>query len=96
MAHIGTSEQFFTADDLQVDVDGDTATILEPKSGKMLVVNTMGRRILDYAATPTTIETIVAEIAGQTAGVIEPEEIEKDVQAFVDVAIAKNVLIAGE
>jgi hypothetical protein len=76
-----------------VEQQGDMATIFERETGRMLLVNQVGLRILDLCDGAHSVSDISKSIEKEFDSTVESGQIQGDIRTFLDVAHEKGVLV---
>jgi hypothetical protein len=79
------------AQDLSINQDGDVASVLHPESGKIFVVNQVGRRIIELCDGHHTVSGITAAISQEFTNATS-EKVSGDVGRFLTQAVSKGLV----
>lgn len=79
------------AQNLSINQDGDVASVLHPESGKIFVVNQVGRRIIELCDGQHTVSRIAEAIRDEFVNVAA-EKVASDVERFLVQAASKGLV----
>jgi len=79
------------AQDLSINQDGDVASVLHPESGKIFVVNQVGRRIIELCDGDHSVSGIAAAISREFTNTAS-EKVSGDVGRFLAQAVSKGLV----
>ena len=90
--HAVSSEQVPVAPStLSINQDGDVASVLHPETGKIFVVNRVGRRIIELCDGSHTVSGIAATISNEFDHATA-EKIAGDLERFLAQAASKGLV----